>query len=228
MRKAWISAALSLAILVPAAAAAPDAKRTGEGFFLAVSGQPVAFRGDFDGRLVLWHFDKAFFVPALNRATALGFGLGFKRKAWLWEILYVSSRHPSAFEDRPGTAFYRSVEIDGRTFLVKDFPAKPYILVGIGVPWLRVDPGAELNGTASRASYIGLGLNLGLGMIIEITPALFVSGGGLVRAAGFYYVSGEGKGRDISDLSVGQGGNPWKSWLKTSSLSWTLGLGLVF
>ena len=227
MKRTWISIVISLGVAACASVAAQTPQRTGEGFFLAVSGQPLALRGDFDGRLVLWHFDKAFFVPELNQAAALGFGLGFKRKSWLWEILHVRSRHPSAFRDRAGTAFYRSVEIDGRSFLVRDFPAKPYLLVGISVPWLKVDPGAEISGLKYRATYIGLGLNIGLGIVLEIAPSLFVSGGGVYRAAGFFYVSGEGKGRDIGDLRVESGGDKWNRWLKASSLSWMIGLGLV-
>jgi len=228
MKKSWTSIILSLVTLASASAAAQGPKRTGEGFFITVSGQPLAFKGDFDGRLVLWHFDKAFFVPEMKSTTAIGFGLGFKRNAWLWELLYMNSRHRSAFQGREGTAFYRSLEIVGRTFLVKDFPIKPYLLGGISVPWLTVEPGAEMYGLKYRAAYIGLGLNFGGGIILDIAPFLFVSGGIVYRALGYYYVSGEGKGRDINNLRVGQGGPEWKSWLKTSSLGLSFGLGLVF
>jgi len=228
MKRSWTSIILSLVTLVSVSATAQDPKRAGEGFFIAMSGQSLAFKGDFDGRLVLWHFDKAFYVPEMKNATAFGFGLGFKRNSWLWELLYVSSRHPSAFQDREGSSFYRSVEIEGRSFLVKDFPLKPYILGGISVPWLTVDQGAEMYGLKYRATYIGLGLNFGGGIIMDIAPFLFVSGGGVYRVLGYYYVSGEGKGRDINDLRVGQGGPEWKSWLKTSSLGLSFGLGLVF
>ena len=228
MKRSWTSIILSLVTLVSVSATAQDPKRAGEGFFIAMSGQSLAFKGDFDGRLVLWHFDKAFYVPEMKNATAFGFGLGFKRNSWLWELLYVSSRHPSAFQDREGSSFYRSVEIEGRSFLVKDFPLKPYILGGISVPWLTVDQGAEMYGLKYRATYIGLGLNFGGGIIMDIAPFLFVSGGGVYRVLGYYYVSGEGKGRDINDLRVGQGGPDWKSWLKTSSLGLSFSLGLVF
>jgi len=228
MKKSWISIILSLVSLASASAAAQDAMRTGEGFFITLSGQSLAFKGDFDGRLVLWHFDKAFFVPEMKNAAAFGFGLGFKRNSWLWELLYVTSRHPAAFQDLDGTAFYRSLEIDGRTFLVKDFPIKPYILVGISVPWLTVAQGAEMYGLKYRATYIGLGLNFGVGMILDIAPFLFASGGVVYRALGYGYVSGEGKGRDINTLRVGQGGPEWESWLKTSSLGLTFSLGIVF
>ncbi|MDP2915108.1 MAG: hypothetical protein Q8O91_06615 [Candidatus Aminicenantes bacterium] len=228
MKSSWTSIIVSLVTLASASAAAQDPKRAGEGFFITVSDQSLAFKGDFDSRLVLWHFDKAFFVPELKHATAFGFSLGIKRSSWLWELIYVNSRHPSASEDREGSSFYRSVEIDGRSFLVKDFPLKPYILVGISVPWLTVDQGAEMYGVKYRATYIGLGLNFGGGIIMDIAPFLFVSGGVVYRALGYFYVSGEGKGRDINDLRVGQDGPAWKSWLKTSSLGLSFGLGLVF
>jgi hypothetical protein len=228
MKRSWTSILLSLVTLASASAAAQDPKRAGEGFFIAVSGQSLAFKGDFDGRLVLWCFDKAFFVPEMKNATAFGFGVGFKRNAWLWELLYVNSRHPSAFKDRDGSSVYRSVEIDGRTFLVKDSAIKPYILVGISVPWLTVDQGAEMYGLKYRATYFGLGLNFGGGIILDIAPFLFMSGGLAYRVLGYIYASGEGKGRDIITFRVGQGGPEWKSWLKTSSLGLSFGLGFVF
>ena len=228
MKRSWTWILLSLATLASASAAAQDPKRTGEGFFIAVSGQSLAFKGDFDGRLVLWCFDKAFFVPKMNSATAFGFGLGFKRKAWLWELLYLSSRHPYAFMDRDGSSVFRSVEIDGRTFFFKDSAIRPYILVGIIVPWLTVDQGAEMYGLKYRATYFGLGLNFGGGITWDIAPFLFMSGGLVYRVLGYGYASGEGKGRDIFTFCVGQGGPEWKSWLKTSSLGLSLGLGFVF
>lgn len=218
----------ALLIIVCASPAAQESRRSGEGFFAVVAGQPLSFKGDFDGRLVLWHFDKAFFVPELKPATAFELGLGVKRNSWLWEIHLLNSRHRAVLQGREESSFYRAIEIEGRTFFVRNFPLKPYLLGGISIPWLSVDRGAELTGTKYRASYIGLGLNLGLGMILDVTPFLFISGGGGYRALGYYYVSGEGKGRDINTLSVGQSGTSFKRWLKTSSLGWSFGLGVVF
>ena len=228
MMRSWTSIFLLLMALASLSAATQDPKRTGEGFFITASGQSLAFKGDFDGRLVLWCFDKAFFVPEMKNATGFGFGLGFKRNAWLWELFYVNSHHPSAFSNRNGSSVYRSVEIDGLTYLVKNVAIKPYILVGISVPWLTVDQGAEMYGLKYRATYFGLGLKFGGGITWDIAPFLFMSGGLVYRVLGYGYASGEGKGRDIITFRVGQDGPEWKSWLKTSSLGLTFGLGFVF
>ena len=219
---------ISLAFLSLLSAAAQEVKPSTDGFYLAVSGQSLGFKGDFDGSLVLWHFEMAFFVPGLQSATAAGFGIGYKRDGWQWELLYVGSGHRAVLLDREVDASFHSIELDSRTFLVRNFPLKPFLLLGLSIPWLNVNSGSELYGVRYNAAYIGFGVNLGGGLQWQIAPFLFVSGGVLYRLIGYYYVSGEGKGRDISELHVGHEGPTWKSWLKTSSLGVTLGLGLVF
>lgn len=39
-----------------------------EGFFIGLSARSLAFKGDLDGRRVLWHFEKAFFFPPFHLA----------------------------------------------------------------------------------------------------------------------------------------------------------------
>ena len=226
--KARAAVILSLALLSVLSAAAQDIKPSADGFYLAVSGQSLGFKGDFNGSLVLWHFEMAFFVPALKSATAAGFGLGYKRDGWQWEILYIGSGHRAVLPDREVDSSFHSIELDSRTFLVRDFPLKPYLLLGLSIPWLNVDSGSELYGVRYNAAYIGFGVNLGAGLQWDIAPFLFVNAGTLYRLIGYYYVSGEGKGRDITELHVGHEGPTWKSWLKTSSLGVMFGVGLVF
>jgi hypothetical protein len=226
--KARAAVIVSLALLSVLSAAAQDVKPSTNGFYLAFSGQSLGFKGDFDGSLVLWHFEMAFYIPVLKSAIAPGLGLGYKRDAWQWELLYIGSGHRAVLPDREVDSSFHSIELDSRTFLIRNFPLKPYLLLGLSIPWLNVDSGSELYGVRHNAAYIGFGVNLGGGLQWEIAPFLFVSGGALYRIIGYYYVSGEGKGRDITDLHVGHEGPTWKSWLKTSSLGVTFGLGLVF
>jgi len=57
----------------------------------------------------------------------------------------------------------------------------------------------------------------------------FSPAGPVYRALGYFYVSGEGKGRDINTLSAGQGGPSFERWLKASSLGWVVrpGIGIL-
>jgi hypothetical protein len=198
-----------------------------KGFFLSVSARSLAFRGDFDGKLVLWHFEKAFFAPRLDPATGLGVGFGVKHDGWLWEMGYVQSGHGAALPGRTTRATYRSLEMNGKSFLFRDLFFHPYIALGISVPWLTVRDGSEFRGARTDAAYIGIGLNLGAGVLADISPRVFISGGVGWRVLGYYYASGEGKGRDITELRVGYEGPVWGNWLRTSTFEVSFGLGLI-
>lgn len=209
---------------VPAPAAATGKS---EGFFLGLSARSLSFGGDFDGKLVLWHFEKAFYIPRFEPAPGAALGFGVKHAGWLWEMGYVRSSHNAELPDRMSRAVYNSLEISGKSFLFKNFPIQPYVSLGISVPWLKVRDGSEFRGDRMTAAYIGIGFNAGAGFLADITPHVFVSGGAGWRALGYYYTSGEGKGRDITELHVGYEGPAWKTWLKTTAFEVVFGLGIV-
>jgi hypothetical protein len=199
-----------------------------EGFFIGVSGSRLSFDGDLSKDLVLWHFEKAFFVPRLEGANGLGLGFGFKKASALWELAFLRSSHKADLEGRQSQATVYSIEVSGRSFFLKRAPFQPYLLFGISIPWIRVKNGAQMADTVSNATYYGMGLSLGGGIVIHLLPRLFISGGIVYRYLGFLYVSGEGKGRDINDLRVGYGGPEWGKLLRTQSLGLTFGMGFTF
>jgi len=205
----------------------PDEPGKSDGFFLGLSARSLTFNGDLDGKLILWHFEKAFFSPKLAPAPGLGVGFGVKHAGWLWEMGYVRSIHDAALPDRMTRAVYNSIEINGKSFLLKKFPLQPYISLGISVPWLTVRDGSEFAGARMNASYIGIGLQAGAGFVVDISRHFFVSGGGGARALGYYYASGEGRGRDITELHNGYDGPAWKNWLRSWTLGVVFGLGIV-
>jgi hypothetical protein len=214
----------ALAVFLPA----QEAKPAAEGFFIAASGHDLAYKSDLDGKLALWHFDLAFNIPRLEKKTAIGLGFGYIHASWMWELSYLRSNLTASADDRDTPALFQAVQITGRTFLLREFPVKPYVSLGISVPWLRIDNGAELNGQKLKASYIGLEAVIGAGLAVRIGSAIFLHGGAAWRLGGFFYATGEGPGRDITNLSVGQGGPRWGRWLRSSSLGLTFGLGFVF
>jgi len=198
-----------------------------EGFFIGVSGSSLSFEGDLNKDLVLWHFEKAFFVPRLEGATGLGLGFGFKKASALWELAFLRSSHKADLQGRQSQATVYSIDVCGRSFFLKNAPFQPYLLFGISIPWVRVKDGAQMFDTVSSATYYGMGLNVGGGIVIHVLPRLFISGGIVYRYLGFLYVSGEGKGRDINDLRVGHGGPEWGKLLLTQSLGLAFGLGFT-
>ena len=229
-----IRAVLTLALaLVVGGGPSPLPARAAEdppaGFFLAAGGRGLAYRGDLDGALELWHFDLVFRIPKLADRISAAVGIGIVRPTWMWELDYLRSDAGAATEgSRETSALYQAVQITGRQFLFKAWPVHPYFSVGIGVPWLKVRGGAELNGEALDASYIGLEALLGAGAAARIGRSIVVHAGASYRLGGFFYASGEGKGRDITTLAEGYGGPRRGRWLLTSSLGIDVSLGFVF
>ena len=224
-------AGLFLAVLLPALAAslpAQEPKPAKEGFFIAASGHDLAYKGDLDGKLNLWHFDLDFRIPRLQERISLALGMGYIHASWMWELSYLRSNLTASLEAGDTPALFQAIQITGRTFLLRESPVKPFISLGISIPWLRIDNGAELHGQRLKASYIGMEAVIGAGLAVRIGPAVFLHGGAAWRLGGFFYASGEGAGRDITNLTVGQGGPRWGRWLRSSSLGLTSGLGFVF
>lgn len=198
-----------------------------KGFFLGLSGHPLDFQGDLNGTLTLWHIDKAYYLPQLDKTTALGIGFGRRQATWLWEIAFVKSSQKAHFQDMESSSDFQSLEINGKNFLFIDSPVRPYYLVGISVPWLKVGNGSELDGVRADATYIGIAANFGAGLTVGLGSSIFISGGAMYRLAGFFYVSGGGPGRDIAKLQTYQGGPEAGKWLQTSSLGLVFSLDIV-
>jgi len=224
-RKFLVAALMTL--MAASSAFGQGSRYSKEGFFVGVSGSSLSFEGDLSKDLVLWHFEKAFFVPRLEGAAGLGLGFGFKKAAALWELEFIRSSHRADLQGGQSEATVTSIEISGKSLLLRYAPFQPYLLFGINIPWLHVKNGSQLYDTVSNANYYGMGLSLGGGVVIHLHPRLFINAGLVYRYLGFLYVSGEGKGRDINDLRVGHGGPEWGRLLRTQSLGLTLGIGFT-
>lgn len=223
-----LSTAILVGLIAVSSATGEENRYSRDGFFIGVSGYNLAPRGDLDSGLVLWHFEKAFYVPKMRQATGFGVGFGYIKPSAIWDIVFVRSSHESELQGISGRSVFSSIEVSGKALLFKKSPVQPYILFGISIPWLQVRKGAQLGDATSNATYYGMGLNLGGGMTIHLLPRLFLGGGVVYRYLGFLYVSGEGKGRDINDLRVGYGGPEWGKLLRTQSLGLSFGLGFIF
>jgi hypothetical protein len=223
----FLAAAL-LALIAVSPAMSEGNRYSKDGFFIGLSGYRLSPGGDLDKGLVLWHFEKAFFIPKMQKATGFALGFGYKKSSALWELAYLRSSHKTNLPGAESESTFNSIEVSGRIFLLKYAPIQPYVLFGISIPWIQVRNGSQLYDTTSNATYYGMGLNLGGGITINLLPRLFISGGVVYRYLGFLYVSGEGKGRDINDLRVGYGGPEWGKLLRTQSLGLAFGMGFTF
>jgi hypothetical protein len=219
---------LSAALLWLGAESAPAQEKKESGFFfVGLNAAGGSFRGDLDGSLVLWHFEKAFFIPDLREESLLGLSFGRQWDAGAWEVAYAqASGVASQPGDRSGAFSLSWLEVRGKTLFIKRSPVHPYMLIGFGFPWLRVEDGAQLGGLIQAASYVGAEIVLGAGAQIVLGSRLLFNAGVGYHHLWLLYAWGGGKGRDISRLVNGQSGDQMGRPLKASSLSWEASLAV--
>jgi len=220
-----ITLALILALLASTAAGFAGPGKSGP--MILFSAQTLDFRGDLARDLTLWHFEKAFFIPRLGKSLALSVGFGGKSEGGSWDVSYLRSSHTVSIAGAPRTASFQAIELNGRSFVLKKSFLHPYFLGGICLPFIHVNEGSAFRGGRADATYFGIGLNAGTGILVEIGPSIVLNAGAVYRWIGFLYAFGEGKGRDINNLRIGFEGPEWGRLLRTDSLTLTIGLGFV-
>jgi hypothetical protein len=219
---------LSAALLWLGTESAPAQEKKDNGFFfVGLNAAGGSFRGDVDGSLVLWHFEKEFFIPDLREESLLGLSFGRQWEGGAWEAAYAQASGVASLPgDRSGAFSLSWMEVRGKTLFIKRSPVHPYILIGFGFPWLRVEDGAQLGGLTQAASYVGAEIVLGAGAQVGLGSRLFFNAGVGYRYLWLLYTWGGGKGRDISQLINGQSGAQMGRPLKASSLSWEASLAV--
>ncbi len=223
MARRALTAVLVLAVVSAASAAGPGR----DGPFLLLSGQFLDFNRDLNRSLTLWHFEKAFYVPRLERGGAWSVGYGRKSYNGSWDVSFLHLRRTVALDNGSHAATYEALDLNGRSFFLKKLPLRPYFLGGITLPFLRVKGGSFYQGKTLSASYIGAGLSAGVGLHFDLGPSVFLNAALIYRWVGFLYAFGEGKGRDINDLRIGYGGPEFGRLLRTDVLTLTLGVGFI-
>jgi len=186
-----------------------------------------SFSGDFNGTLVLGNSEKAFYVPKLYPHLGFGVRFGGLGKAGLWSVSLVRSAHRATFQGRESSASYHALEVSGLGYLVRKFPVRPYVLVGFDIPWASVSQGAEKGGLLSDATYLGVGIHAGGGLLAFVSPRIFLMGGAQYRFLGFLYASGPGRNRDVTNLYVNRTGPRRDKFLRVQGLCLEFSIGYL-
>ncbi len=219
----------SLAVLFAAAPLRAQRALVSEPYRFFVGGFALrdSFGGDFDGTLVLGNSEKVFYVPKLEPHVGFGVTFGGIGKAGLWSVSLVKSAHPAIVQGRNTSASYHAVEVSGLGFLVRKFPIVPYVLLGFDVPWASVNEGAEKAGFMSDATYLGLGVHTGGGLLTMVSNRVFLMAGAQYRFLGFLYASGPGRNRDVTNLYVNRTGPRRDKFLRVQGLCLEFGIGYL-
>ncbi|MCX6566108.1 MAG: hypothetical protein NTW38_06755 [Candidatus Aminicenantes bacterium] len=222
IRRALI-AFLVLGLFATALSAGPGR----DGQYIMLSGQSLDYHRDLDRGLTLWHFEKEFYIPGLEKCAAWVVSYGMKSYGGSWDVSFLRSGRTVDLENGPHTATYQAFDLNGRSFFLKKLALRPYFLGGITIPFIRVKGGSFYRGKTLNASYFGAGLNVGAGLWFDVGPSVFINAAVMYRWVGFLYAYGEGKGRDINDLRVGYMGPEFGRMLRTDVLTLTVGVGFV-
>lgn len=150
-------------------------------YLVAYLGATTIEAGDFDGSTILSapNLNDLLFVPELDYGIGFGGGIGYRIDQFAFEFTYMRIEHDADFGGSPlGNAVANTFSVDFKYFLMTDQPLQPFVLVGLTVPWLKVENGS-FDPTIPRtgdASYLGVGANLGGGVAFYFTPTIALTG----------------------------------------------------
>jgi hypothetical protein len=204
----------------------PEPREKGAFFFEATAHYLSFSQRDLNGVMVVGNVDQVFYIPRIK--PSLGFGVGFGRRfrSGLWSISYRISGHDAAFQGKDSTAVSRLLQVNSRTYLLKTETLKFFAHFGLIFPWLTVrDNVADRRGVIHDATYLGIGLNTGGGLLLPVSSRMFFSSSLLYRWIGYLYAKGPVKGIDVTDLFDDITGPRHSRYLRAPALALELSLG---
>jgi hypothetical protein len=203
---AAIAAAGVLFALAPPASAQDkiiSPARAAGGFYIEPMYSTNVVRGDFDGKSFLTDGSELFIMPKFSDGSGLGVSAGWKSAGGTIGIYYYRAAHDVSYYGIPGTATFSAFGlIFTRQFLLRS-PVQPFILMTVNFPRIVVADGAVTEETTGDAAFTGGGVDLGAGLMIHVTPRLYVRGGAVFRGLLIGWVKGpEGVTKEIGDLGL--------------------------
>lgn len=205
-----------------ATSAAPPAEK-GRFFFGCAAGW-ASPGGELDGKLILGDPLFAFYLPRVDANTGFSIQGGAVLKSGIWSAGYFQSSHNAHFQGRERTATLHAVEIEGKGYLIRSRPVKPYLLAGFSIPWLTVKDGCLKGDAVYDAQYTGLGVKIGAGLTAPLFPNVILTAGLHYRYLALLYVKGGGESRDVANFYVDRFGPKRRGFLKVPSAGWEIGL----
>ena len=218
---------LCISFCIPLRASEDRDDWPGNRFFLGFHFHQLSFEGELDGRLILGNYERTFFIPKLRADQGLSLSFGQMRRKGMLEGYILSSSHRAQMQDLTADASYTVIGIDAKIYLLSRSRIKPYLLSGINGTWVKVQDGVLGKAGSADATYWGIGVNLGLGLLAEISSNLFVSIGYTYRLMGLLYAYGVGKGRDVMDLYVDTWGERRDSFIKALAKNFVFTIGVT-
>lgn len=160
---------------------AQDTSYAKEGLYVGPTLPYNTISGDFDGNTLLASTTEIIAVPKVESGFGFGALLGVRFKKGALELSYLRSEHDATWLGGKGTVAYNIVDIDFKIYPSVDSPIQPYLLLGMGFPWLVVHDGSASGTAVGDATLTGIGLNIGGGLSYYLHPTICVNGGVIYR-----------------------------------------------
>jgi hypothetical protein len=173
--------------------------------------------GDFDGNSFLASATEIIIIPKVEGGVGFGALLGLRFGKGALELSYQRSEHDATWLGAKGTVAYNIVDIDFKLYPSINSQLQPYLLVGMGIPWLVVHDGAATAFEVSDATLLGIGLNIGGGLAYYIQPKICVNGGIIYRWINYSSATG-----------VSSASNDIEGGLDGSGLTLKIGIAFTF
>jgi opacity protein-like surface antigen len=190
-----LAAVLLISAATPASAVQRRTKISDRGFYLSFYVPFNSVAGEFDDDIYLRYNEpeaRHIYVPDLDAGMGFGFGGGIKFSQASLEVSYLRTTHDATVNDYPRDAVLNMANIDLKYHFLPRSSTQPYVLIGMCIPWMKVDYAAsnEYGDIISDARYRGYGLNIGGGVTLHLNSQLAFTGGAVYRWIGYNHFEG--------------------------------------
>lgn len=185
---------------------AQDTSYVKEGMYVGFNLTYNTISGDFDGQSALVSATEIIVIPKVESNMGFGALLGVRFKKGALELSYQRSEHDDTSVLGKGTTVYNIVDIDFKIYPSAESQMQPYLLLGMGIPWLVVRDGAYTATAVGDGTLRGLGFNIGGGVSYYLQPTICVNGGVTYRLISYSTATGvSGISNTIQDGLGGSG-----------------------
>ena len=176
-----------------------------EGTYIGVLFVNNKMSGDFDGSTFYTSPSKAYDVPDLDDGTGFGIVLGYRLKNGAIELDYQQTTHDtsSSFMDvGKQKATYHVIDLNLKFDVFARDRLRPYILVGLGFPWITITDSATDGSSYDDETFTGFALNAGIGLAYYFHPQWAITGGLVYRWNRFSSIDGKSLDNNLKEKAL--------------------------
>ncbi len=160
-------------------------KRAKSQFYFGLTIPYTTIGGDFDGQYALVSGSETIIIPEIDNAVGFGITAGITGRVspfWQYslEIAYQRTTHEYTFLSASDDATLSNWDFNMKGIYALE-NIQPYLLLGLAVPIINVNNGSYDGIGYYDANYRGVGINLGAGMDLYVSPRIFLNFNAMYR-----------------------------------------------